>query len=356
MPKDKTLAVLLLLFYITISVAPKAENTRALAGASSQTNVRFEPSQLSISTNQTFTVSVLIEDTALLYGIDIQITWNTTCLEYVSHIATIPVETYPNGVLHNPLIWVRNDVDENASIPGAAPETRYWLAVTSRFPAATFNGSGSVFDMTFKALNQTGTTMLSFTYIDLSNDKAAPIPYSSFNCAIEILSVHDVAVQNIEFPKTIIAESYVLTFNVTVENHGNSTENFALTARANSSIIQVQNVALTCGSFATVAFNWNTSGFAKGNYTVGSLAETVPGETDTTDNALNYSATIILTLPGDFNGDFKVGPADFALLARAYGATPNKPLWNPNCDINNDQKVGPADFAILSVHYGQHYP
>jgi len=59
---------------------------------------------------------------------------------------------------------------------------------------------------------------------------------------------------------------------------------------------------------------------------------------------------------GDFNGDSKVGPGDFALLAVAYGSTPQSPKWNPNCDVNGDGKIGPYDFAILSAHYGQYYP
>jgi len=119
--------------------------------------------------------------------------------------------------------------------------------------------------------------------------------------------------------------------------------------------IQTQSVTLEAGASAPVTFTWNTSGFAKGNYTISAYATLVPGETDTTDNALN-GGWLVVTIPGDFNGDFKVGPADFALLSVAYGSTPDEPNWNPNCDVNNDQRVGPADFAVLSKYYGQHDP
>jgi hypothetical protein len=66
---------------------------------------------------------------------------------------------------------------------------------------------------------------------------------------------------------------------------------------------------------------------------------------------------IIVTIPGDFSGDRRVSPYDFALLCIAYGSSPDKPSrWNPNCDVNNDGKVGPFDFAILCVYYGKHDP
>ena len=128
-----------------------------------------------------------------------------------------------------------------------------------------------------------------------------------------------------------------------------------ITAVAGTGAFQTQEVALSSGSSTTLTFHWNTTGFAKGNYTISAYAWPVLSETDTTDNTLNDGWAIV-TIPGDFNGDFKVGPADFALLAVAYGSTPDKSKWNPNCDVNDDDKVGPADFAQLSAHYGQHYP
>ncbi|MGB9693247.1 MAG: dockerin type I domain-containing protein, partial [Fervidobacterium sp.] len=106
----------------------------------------------------------------------------------------------------------------------------------------------------------------------------------------------------------------------------------------------------------TLTFTWNTTGYAKGNYTISAYAEPVLGETNMEDNT-SVGDLIIVTIPGDFSGDHKVGPYDFALLSIAYGSSLDKPSrWNPNCDVNNDGKVGPFDFAVLCVYYGKHDP
>jgi outer membrane protein assembly factor BamB len=125
--------------------------------------------------------------------------------------------------------------------------------------------------------------------------------------------------------------------------------------------IASQNVTLARAEIATINFTWNTNftwngkPFAMGNYTITACADSILGETDTYDNKLDFEV-VKLSIPGDVNGDYKVGPADFAFLSVAYGSTPSEPKWNPNCDINSDGKVGPADFAYLSAHYGEHFP
>jgi len=119
--------------------------------------------------------------------------------------------------------------------------------------------------------------------------------------------------------------------------------------------ISIKEITLNAGSSINAAFTWNTSDFVKGNYTILAYAEPVLGETNTTDNTYT-DGWVVVTIPGDFSGDFKVGPYDFALLALAYGSTPEAPKWNPNCDVDNNNKIGPFDFAILSIYYGEHYP
>ncbi|MBE0519975.1 hypothetical protein IBX35_02910 [Candidatus Bathyarchaeota archaeon] len=107
-------------------------------------------------TGTEFTVTVEIHDVLDLYGVDIQFGWDTEWIGYVSHTAKIPVETYPDGIMHEPPggFWVRNDVDETASMPGAEPETMFWLAYASMYPAAPFDGSGIAFEMTFVVKKQ----------------------------------------------------------------------------------------------------------------------------------------------------------------------------------------------------------
>jgi hypothetical protein len=98
---------------------------------------------------ENFTIAVRIEDVNDLYALDIAIGWNTTWIEYTSHVVKIPVESYPDGILHPPYMIVKNEVNEDG-VPGAWPNTMYWFAVTSMAPAPSFYGSGIAFEMNFR--------------------------------------------------------------------------------------------------------------------------------------------------------------------------------------------------------------
>lgn len=56
---------------------------------------------------------------------------------------------------------------------------------------------------------------------------------------------------------------------------------------------------------------------------------------------------------GDVNEDNEVGPADFSLLAAAFGSFLGDPNYSANADLNGDEEVGPADFAILAANFGE---
>jgi hypothetical protein len=103
----------------------------------------------------------------------------------------------------------------------------------------------------------------------------------------------------------------------------------------------------------TLTFTLNTTGFAYGNYTISAYASPVPGETNTADNTF-VGGSVLVTIPGDLNGDLKVTLPDLVILANAYGLKPIK--WNPNADINGNGKVDLPDLVLLALHYGQHYP
>jgi parallel beta-helix repeat protein len=154
--------------------------------------------------------------------------------------------------------------------------------------------------------------------------------------------------------KTIVAEEYNLNVSIKITNYGFQSATFKVTVRANLGKIHTQTVTVEPKTTITMLFTWETQGVSKGTYNVTAVADRAPGEADTSDNA--WTGFVKITIPGDLDGDFNVGPSDFALLSATYGSIPEKPKWNPNTDINNDNRVGPADFALLSVHYGQRYP
>jgi len=116
-----------------------------------------------------------------------------------------------------------------------------------------------------------------------------------------------------------------------------------------------QTVTLTSGRYTTIFFVWNTTGFAKGNYTVWAYAWPVTGEIDITDNTFVYGF-VIITIPGDVDGDFEIDILDVVKITGIYGSRQVDPQFNPNSDIDNDGEITILDVVICTSHYGQTHP
>jgi hypothetical protein len=152
-----------------------------------------------------------------------------------------------------------------------------------------------------------------------------------------------------------VGQGFSLNVTMNTLNYGINAETLNLTTHANSTAIQTfANVAMAGRNSTTLTFAWNTSGFEHGNYTMTAHAEPVLGETDLADNT--FLCWIIITIPGDINGDFTVDIYDAIILANAYNSKPGGQYWNPNADINSDNIVDIYDAIILANRYNQHYP
>lgn len=171
--------------------------------------------------------------------------------------------------------------------------------------------------------------------------------------------VNDVAI-TVTPSKTVRSQGGNLTLNVTLSNKGTlpldlvSFSIFANSIPYNTVLTTQSLQSISNGTSKTLSLTFNTSAFSKASYMLAAYTPYATGDKNGTNNY--WSCALVITIIGDFNGDFKVGPADFAFLSAAYGSTPSMAKWNPNCDVNDDDKVGPADFAYLSKYYGQHYP
>jgi hypothetical protein len=175
------------------------------------------------------------------------------------------------------------------------------------------------------------------------------------------LGEHDVAVVNVTTskdgcrPMLTVCRNYTARINVTVLNEGSLTENFTLTAYANTTVIGTTPVTnLLPGLQTIVTFLLNTTGYAYGNYTISAQATGVVGETHTADNTL-VDGTILVTGAGDVNGDSKCEGKDIARMAKAFGTRRGQPLWDTNADINDDDKVDGKDIAVAAKYYGTIY-
>jgi parallel beta-helix repeat protein len=167
---------------------------------------------------------------------------------------------------------------------------------------------------------------------------------------------HDIGITNLTTSKTVIGKGYSLNITVKIINYGINTETFNLTIYANTSVIQsLTNIVLTSRNSTTITFTWNTTGFAKGNYTIWAYATPIPGETDTDDNRFT-GGVVTVTVAGDLDGNFAVQLVDLVILAKAYGSKPSEPPWNPNADLDDNGVVGLTDLVALAKNYGKTDP
>jgi hypothetical protein len=171
---------------------------------------------------------------------------------------------------------------------------------------------------------------------------------------VQMSQVHDVAVIDVSLARTVVGQGFPCEIDTTIQNHGDQEETFNVTVHANTTAINQTRITLASRDLADITITWNTSGFAKGNYTISAVADTVPGETDTLDNTFP-GGMILVTIPGDINGDTYVNAKDAVLLGAAFNSNQGQPSYDPNADINGDQWCNAKDAVILGTHFNEHW-
>jgi len=104
-------------------------------------------------TGQTFSIAVVVENITRLGGLDIVFQYDPIYLDYVNHTMTMPVEDFPEpippspypGIIHDPRLCLLDDV--------YTEQGSYYVAFTT-LGGPSFNGSGTVFVMTFRVKSQ----------------------------------------------------------------------------------------------------------------------------------------------------------------------------------------------------------
>ena len=303
------------------------------------------PSPQSVLTHPSlaFSVDINVEMVYRMTGYQVYLSWDPSLLN-----ATGVVQS---GFISNDSMY---ETFFTFQINNTIGLLQVWESQLAGNSSSAARDNGTLFAATFFAQNE-GQSVLDVhdTGILLG---ANPVDHMSEDGYVEIAGDDDVAVCSIVPFKTVVGQGSSIDVNVTVENQGINTETFSFTLYVNLTDLETVNVTdLASGARLATIVTWNTSEWDKGDYMLTVYAWPVQNETHIGDNTLTYNG-IKVTIPGDVNGDFKVGPADFALLSSAYGSTSGSFEWNPNCDMNGDSKVGPADFALLSAHFGQYYP
>lgn len=136
-----------------------------------ETAIFVAPASISKPVGETFTVEVRVQDVIDLYGLCVSFIWDPAILDYTSHIVTAPVEDYPEGVLHNPIIIIVNYVNATAGT---------FEICESTLGGPAFTGEGIIFKMTFE-VSGVGFSPLGIIETDIANINAQPILHTVTN-------------------------------------------------------------------------------------------------------------------------------------------------------------------------------
>ena len=251
--------------------------------------VRVVPSEVAdpdLSPSENFTIAVEIIGITDFKGFDIQLSWNSSILNYTSHSVKVPVETYPEGVLHEPVMELMNSV--NATLG------TYWVAFAT-IVGPSFNGDGTVFEMTFTVLDF-GQCPLSISNSDLSNSTAGPINHLVEDGYFSNV-FYDVAVLSVSPSSHSAIIGDVLNVTVVVLNNGTTrSETFNVTVYYNDTSMASQSTMnLPPHTEETLEFHWNTDGLPPAGYAISANATTVPDE-EMIENNMLVDGVVILVL------------------------------------------------------------
>jgi parallel beta-helix repeat protein len=150
--------------------------------------------------------------------------------------------------------------------------------------------------------------------------------------------IHQVSLENLENPKTVIGEGFNSSVIAIIANNGNYTETFNVRVYANTTIVGTQLVTLASRNSTTITFTWNTTGVPYGKYTISAYVTPVPGETDLGDNTYT-GGWVEVRLRGLVTPlsptHTKVSLVDFGKLKLIYSQV--YPYLTPPYDVNRPE-------------------
>jgi hypothetical protein len=190
-----------------------------------------------------------------------------------------------------------------------------------------------------------------------------PYPYYSYygqynRDSLLIVRVYHDVTPSVVSPEAITPTGIYIAYKgydrdiyVTVKNQGSRDESFSVTAKYGATVIGTQSVTnLAPGATQVLNFTWTTTGLSYGYYVIS--AETTLGtDQDPSDDI--RTANVMLTIPGDLDGDRDVDGVDFGLFAPAYGSVVGQPAYKILADIDNSDAVDGLDFGIFAPNYGK---
>lgn len=169
-----------------------------------------------------------------------------------------------------------------------------------------------------------------------------------------INKAYDIALASVNPVRTMVGQGLSTKINVSVINQGDFTGIFNITLYANTTIIDTLNISVASRNSRSITFIWNTTSWAKGNYTIRAYAPPVTGETDVSDNTLE-SDWMFVTIPGDVDGDRDVDIYDVVKITGIYWSQIGDSNYKPNSDIDGNGIIDIYDVVKCTSHYWQNW-
>ena len=163
--------------------------------------------------------------------------------------------------------------------------------------------------------------------------------------------VYDFVVLGAGLSKTVVGQGYNVNVSATLLNQGTDTETFNVTLYANKTQAMSQSFSVEPGEPIAINLVWSTGPVVKGNFSVKVSVATHPCEPSAEDNSF-LAGWLMVTTPGDVDGDRDVDIFDIVPIASAYGSAQGKPEYDPECDIDGDGDVDIFDVVIAASNYG----
>ena len=341
---------LLVFMLISILSAPLLLN----AAFASEPLISINPESSNVTIAQVFKINVSISDALNVYGWELKLFYKNAILNCTGASEGSFLSNFGGTAFVKQINNAYNSTHGRVLL-GCSLEGN-----------VSASGNGDLAIVTFKA-KKSGNTALSLVdtvLLDPTFPNGIPIPHTTIDGRVHVAggNTHDIAVVGIITsktgcaPKATVAAGYSVRINVTVENQGDYNETFNVTAYANATQIGTKTVSnLISGDQAVVTIKWNTVGFAYGNYLISAQASTVSNESDTSNNVL-VDGVLLVTIPGDVDGNFAVTILDVVKISSCYASKRGKTQFISNSDLDDNDVITILDVVICTSHYAQRYP
>jgi hypothetical protein len=309
--------------------------------ADSAPNLSVEPTSTNVRGGENFTVNVDVADVVDLATWEFKIYF----FRQILNAASVTEGSFLRQGGSTAFLIVDFNNGYNATYG------RVWLTCTLLGNISGVGGNGSLAAITFLTVHG-GNATIHLADTVLGDSEANPVIHTTTDGQVEVTGITNIALKELSASKTIVGKGYPLRVYLTMENQGDLTETLNVTMFANYTLIENKTVSLASHSLTIITFTWNTSDSAFGNFTINAAADILPGETNTTDNTLIYR-WIVLTIPGDVNGDGTVDIFDAIVVAGVFSSNPKSSNWDPRADINDDAIVDIYDAILLAGNFGR---